>query len=82
MRRFGIWLDRVNLSHRAAGAVTCAMPAPIRGELRREPAFPIATDFDCCHTTPMLTLAQGVRMRLDTHGAAARITVLEPAVVS
>ena len=54
----------------------------IRGELGRDPAFPIATDFDCCHTTPMLTLAQGVRVRLDTQGAAARITVLEPAVVS
>ena len=54
----------------------------IRGELGREPAFPIATDFDCCHTTPMLTLAQGVRVRLDTQGAAVRITVLEPAVVS
>ena len=53
----------------------------IRGELGRDPAFPIATDFDCCHTTPMLTLAQGVRVRLDTQGAAARITVLEPAVV-
>jgi muramoyltetrapeptide carboxypeptidase len=54
----------------------------IRGELGRAPAFPIATDFDCCHTTPMLTLAQGVRVRLDTQGAAARITILEPAVVS
>jgi hypothetical protein len=28
----------------------------------------------------MLTLAQGVRVRLDTQGAAARITLLEPAV--
>ena len=54
----------------------------IRGELGRDPAFPIATDFDCCHTTPMLTLAQGVRVRLDTRGAAARITLLEPAVAS
>jgi hypothetical protein len=30
----------------------------------------------------MLTLAQGVRVRLDTQGAAARITLLEPAVAS
>ncbi|MEY4170906.1 MAG: LD-carboxypeptidase C-terminal domain, partial [Actinomycetota bacterium] len=54
----------------------------IRGELGRDPAFPIATDFDCCHTTPMLTIAQGVRAQLDTQGTTARITLLEPAVVS
>lgn len=52
----------------------------IRGELGREPSFPIVTDFDCAHTTPMLTLAQGVRTRLDASGATARVTVLEPAV--
>jgi muramoyltetrapeptide carboxypeptidase LdcA involved in peptidoglycan recycling len=52
----------------------------IRGELGRDPAFPIATDFDCCHTTPMLTLAQGRRVRLDARGETAGVTVLEPAV--
>ena len=52
----------------------------IRGELGRDPSFPIATDFDCCHTTPMLTLAQGRRVRLDAHGETASVTVLEPAV--
>jgi hypothetical protein len=29
----------------------------------------------------MLTLAQGVRTRLDAQGEAARVTLLEPAVV-
>lgn len=53
----------------------------IRGELGRDPSFPIATDFDCCHRTPMLTLAQGVQVRLDTQGHNARVTLLEPAVV-
>ena len=65
----------------------CAIPVEellleaIRGELRREPTFPIVTDFDCCHTTPMLTLAQGVRTRLDAQGETARVTLLEPAVI-
>ena len=52
----------------------------IRGELGADPAFPIATDFDCCHTSPMLTIAQGVRVRLDARCEAARVTLLEPAV--
>jgi muramoyltetrapeptide carboxypeptidase LdcA involved in peptidoglycan recycling len=52
----------------------------IRCELGRDPEFPIATDFDCCHTSPMLTIAQGVRVRLDARGEAARVTLLEPAV--
>ena len=65
----------------------CAIPVEellleaIRGELGREPTFPIVTDFDCCHTTPMLTIAQGVRTRLDAQGEIARVTLLEPAVV-
>ena len=52
----------------------------IEGELGGAPTFPIMTDLDCCHTVPMLTIAQGVRTRLDTTGAAPRITLLEPAV--
>lgn len=52
----------------------------ILGALGAEPPFPIATDFDCGHTAPMLTIAQGVRVRLDTRGACARVTLLEAAV--
>ncbi len=54
----------------------------IHGELGGAPKFPIASDFDCCHTVPMLTIAQGVRTRLDTTGAAPRVTLLEPAVTA
>ena len=47
----------------------------------REPPFPVVTDFDCCHTVPMLTLAQGVRVRVEAPaGGCATITVLEPMV--
>lgn len=52
----------------------------IRGELGRDPTFPIATDFDCCHTVPMLTLPQGVRTRLDTRDGGVQVTLLEPGV--
>ena len=47
----------------------------------RVPDIPVVTDFDCCHTVPMLTLAQGVPVRV--HAPAngfADITVLEPMV--
>lgn len=54
----------------------------IRSELGREPSFPIATDFDCCHTLPMLTIAEGVRTRLDTSDGQVRVTLLEPAVTA
>lgn len=40
----------------------------------------MASDFDCCHTTPMLMIAQGLRVRLDANGDAARITLMEPVV--
>jgi len=48
------------------------------------PSFPAHVAFRAkyLHGVAELTLAQGVRVRLDTQGAAARITVLEPAVVS
>ena len=76
------WSDEVWSDEGCPISVEDLLLEAIRGELGRAPAFPIATDFDCCHTTPMLTLAQGVRVRLDTQGAAARITLLEPAVAS
>ena len=45
------------------------------------PPFPVVTDFDCGHTVPMLTLAQGVPVRVEAPaGGVAAITVLEPMV--
>ena len=47
----------------------------------RVPDVPVVSDFDGCHTVPMLTLAQGVPVRV--HAPAngfADITVLEPMV--
>lgn len=54
----------------------------IRGGLGHEPGFPVVTDFDCAHTVPMLTIAQGVRVRLEAPaGREPRVTLLEAAVV-
>ncbi|MFO0625957.1 MAG: S66 peptidase family protein [Polyangiales bacterium] len=54
----------------------------VRGVLGGDPPFPVATDFDCAHTVPMLTLPQGVPVRLDTRDDAPRVTLLAPAVVA
>ncbi len=43
--------------------------------------FPRVHGFDCGHTVPMLTLAQGTRARVEASaGAPARIQILEPMV--
>jgi muramoyltetrapeptide carboxypeptidase LdcA involved in peptidoglycan recycling len=52
----------------------------IRGALGCEPRFPVVADFDCCHTVPMLTIAQGTPLRLDATGPTARLAVLAPMV--
>lgn len=49
------------------------------GEAR---CFPVVSNFDCAHTVPMLTLAQGVPVRVEApEGGVARV-VLEGAMVS
>jgi len=46
------------------------------------PHVPLVTDVDCSHTVPMLTLSQGMRVRLEApHGSRATLTVLEPMVI-
>lgn len=46
------------------------------------PSFPIVTDFDCCHTVPMLTLAQGVPVRIRApEGGQAEVVLLDAMVV-
>lgn len=48
-------------------------------EIVGRPNYPVVTNFDCGHTHPMLTIAQGTRMRLcaDTQ---VSVTALEPMV--
>lgn len=43
--------------------------------------FPIMTEFDCGHTYPMITVAQGTRTRLDCDGKVPEVTVLESGVL-
>ncbi|MBX3022647.1 MAG: LD-carboxypeptidase [Bdellovibrionales bacterium] len=42
--------------------------------------FPRVYDFDCGHTSPMLTLAQGTPLRLDANGECARLFQLDAMV--
>jgi muramoyltetrapeptide carboxypeptidase LdcA involved in peptidoglycan recycling len=44
--------------------------------------YPIVVDFDCGHTHPMVTLAQGSSLTLDATGALARLTLNEAMVAS
>ena len=44
-------------------------------------SFPIITEFDCSHTHPMLTLAQGVRITIEAkQGYEARVSIEESMV--
>ncbi|NWC63458.1 S66 peptidase family protein [Cedecea sp. P7760] len=40
-------------------------PLQILREVLNDREIPVVSDFDCCHTHPMLTLPLGVRMRID-----------------
>jgi len=52
-------------------------------EVLDDVALPVVTGFDCCHTVPMLTLAQGTPVRLTApEGGLAEVTVLSPMVAA
>jgi muramoyltetrapeptide carboxypeptidase len=52
----------------------------LREVLGGERSIPVVTNFDCGHTVPMLTLAQGCRISIHASENEAQITVDEPMV--
>jgi muramoyltetrapeptide carboxypeptidase len=56
------------------------LPDLLAEVLDGEPGFPVLLDVDCGHTTPQITIPQGVMVRLDALGETGSIILQEPGI--
>lgn len=76
-----VWGKVESLTHEpGAPSLESLLLEAVGDALGGSPRFPIVGGFDCCHTVPMLTLAQGTPVRVDASGPWARVHVLAPMV--
>ena len=82
--RYFSWLKLCGIFNKVGGLIlgkhrrfdkqeTGKTPYEILLEVIGRPNFPILTEFDCCHTVPMLTLPIGKTVELDGDGQTVRL---------